>query len=376
MSFGYRQVESSLLSFEEKEANRAVFAEQEIGPNGPAALMGVMRAMRGASLNIISNQKLVKNIEQSFPELSDVDREVFLDYLHLDSMAKTEMIFETFLALCYALAFTRSSLNQSLIRYDSMIFHILPKLDAHILGSARDETIKNILSLPEVDSLGSIPPEERDLILKLTDRTVEKFVDVYTKAREFYESHLTAYNKMRHGMSVFIGMSGNLERSNFALDMVEALNRKPPNLVEIEGTLPVGNMLAIVPASDRVMNYYVTLAAEWDFYMHYIIGTLLAKIFNCAEGYLPCSRRGERQWDIGYISKSPMTSEEAKLFETIRKRVEPNFILPELKNTRLAFVFLETPREQIQEKLEKYYSAVVWYSGKGDHVLHKQVWTR
>ena len=336
----------------------------------PASLLGVMRAMRGASLNIISNRKLVKNVQQNFPELLDVDREVFVNYLYLDSMAKTEMIFETFLALCYALAFKRSSLAQSLIRYDNMTTCILPELDIHTLGSSRDATVKRILSLPEVDSLGILLPEERNLIIKLTHRCIEKFVGVYTATREFYESHLTAYNKMRHGMSVFIGMESNLERANFAIDFVKAQTRKSPNLIENDGKLPVGNMLAIIPATERVLDHYVSLAAEWDFYTHYIIGTLLARIFNCGEGYLPCTMRSEKEADVGYISNTVMTAEEAQIFEAIRKKVNPNFILPSLK-VRMGFSIGGKLLTQVQSNLERYYSASVLYSGKEEreHIL-------
>jgi hypothetical protein len=362
-----------LLPLEEKRAKQEAYILSELGPLAPATLLWITRAIRGAYLNIVSNRRLVKNVEQDFSAESPYDRESYVNYLNLDTMAKTETIFESFLALIHALAFNQSDLAQSMVWYPSMERKILPRLDAHIFGTKRDEAIRNILSVPWIDKVGDLSSTEIELLSKLTTLSIEKFVDDYTVTRDFYESHLIPYNKMRHGMAVILAMRSNLGRANFAIDLMHKMSRKPPNVIVVHGKLPIGNALAIVPSDERSLNLYERLAKEWDLYTRYIVGSLMAKMFNIGEGYLPCVMRSQGQWTISYIPKIRMSTNEQRIFNGICEKVRPNFLLPDFKS-HLEFRFGPKSEPQIQEKIEKYYSATLWYTGEGDETSYEHGW--
>jgi len=364
-----------MLSREEKEARRQQHSERTVGPFGEVALLWLTRAMRGAYLSIIADRRLIENSENDFPQLSPLDRELYLNYLHLDAMAKTVTIIESFLALCYVIAFKRRTTARSLARYPSMIEEVLPQLDGRILGSTRDHTIAEILSLPGVDAIGVLDGEERALIEKLTALTIEKFADDYGALRSFYESHLVPYNKMRHGMAVILGLRSNLQRATFAIDSIKRMARKPPNLVEIDGPFPLGNILAIVPADERSLTLYEGLARETDLYARYLVGSLLAQICNAGEGYLPCVMQNEQEWTLAYIPKHPMTPEEKKVFERIVEKLRSNFVFPSTK-AHIEFRFGSKSDPQIRAHFEKFYSAIVRYSGKGIESSYHCRWTR
>jgi hypothetical protein len=262
----------ALLTRQEKEAGRREFSVKEIGQFGEAALISVSRTMRGAYIGVISDRLLIRKTEEILPELSVADRELYRSYLYLDAMAKTMMIIETFLTLCYNLAFRRNALAKSFARTPSM-GKVLALLDQQLFGKRHGMIIRRIVSLPSVDSLGKISKQERKLLGKLAEGSAEKFADDYTFARHFYECHRTAYDKLRHGMSVILGMKSNVEQANFAIDLKKAEERKPPNAVEIQGEFPLGNILEIIPADDRTMDLYEEIARETDLYVRYIAGS-------------------------------------------------------------------------------------------------------
>jgi hypothetical protein len=364
-----------VLSREEKEARRGNYSVEVLGPFGDMALLWLTRAMRGAFINILADRLLIKNSMQGLSELSTQDRELSIGYLYLDAMAKTETIIETFLALCYVLAFETNTTAQSLARYPSMVWQILPKLDQRILGGEQKKTVAKILSLPEVDSITHLSTEERELILKLTDLSIQKFAEDYIAARDFYECHLIPYNKMRHGMSVIMGMKSNLDRANFAVDVLkEEKMRKPPNIVEINGVFPLGNMLAIVPADERTLKLYEAMARETDMYARYIVGSMFSRICNSGERYLPCIMHNEQTWLLSYVPKSPMSADEKKMFDQICERIQPDFVIPNVK-AHIEFRFGPRSDPQIQARLEKYYSAAVHYSGEGTEASYEHGYT-
>jgi hypothetical protein len=362
-----------LLSREEKEKRRGEFSVEEIGELGEAALLWVTRTMRGAYLSVVADRLLIKNSHGVFPELSTENRELYRDYLHLDAMAKTMMIIETFVTLCYTLAFRRKCLAKSLARTPSMMGQVLPALDIHILGRKRNETIRRILSLPSVGSVGDLSKRERNLLSKLSDESAQKLADDYAIARDFYECHRTAYDKLRHGMSVILGMKSNVGRANFAIDLKKKEKRKPPNVVEIQGSSPLGNAMAIIPADDRTLGVYEKLALETDLYVRYITGSLFARICNSGEGYLPCVMKSENEWVISYIPKTNMPPDEKKEFDHICEKIQPNFVMPSLK-AHVEFRFGPKYLPQIEAQLQKYHSAEVWYSGVGSESSYEYGW--
>jgi hypothetical protein len=364
-----------LLSREEKEAGRGEFSVKEVGDFGEAALIWVLRTMRGAYIGVVSDKLLIKKADEILAEVSTADRNVYRSYLYLDAMAKTMMIIETFLTLCYNLAFRRNTLAKSLARTPNMAKPVLPTLDQHLFGKKRDTIIKKILSLPSVNSVGEISKQERKLLGKLAEASAEKFADDYTAARDFYECHRTAYDKLRHGMSVILGMKSNVGQANFAIDQKKREERKPPNIVEIQGELPLGNTQEIVPADDRTINLYEGMARETDMYVRYIAGSLFARICNCGQGYLPCVMRSENEWSISYIPKTAMSLDEKKEFDQICQKIQPNFVLPNPK-THLEFQYGPKYLPQIEAKLEKYYSAELRYSRQGAESSCEYGWTR
>ncbi len=347
-----------------------------MGQFGEVALLWLTRAMRGAYLAVDADRMLIHQYSVGSPLTAVQDRELFVDYLYLDAMAKTETIIETFLALCYVLAFESGTTAQSLARYPSMVWKVLPKLDEHILGNERKNTVTKILSLPEVNSITNLSQEERNLIQKLTDLSIEKFAEDYTAARGFYESHLIPYDKMRHGMSVMLGMKSNLDRANFAVDVLkERKMRKPPNIVEINGAFPLGNVLSIVPADERTLKLYEGMARETDMYARYIVGSVLSRICNSDEGYLPCVMHNEQTWLLSYVPKSPMSADEKKMFDQICERIQPNFVIPNVK-AHVEFRFGPKSDPRIHAQLEKYYSATVHYTGEGVETYYEYGWTK
>lgn len=320
-----------------------------------------------------ADKMLIHQYSVGSPLTAIQDREQFVDYLYLDAMGKTETIIETFLALCYVLAFESGTTAQSLARYPSMVWRVLPKLDEHILGNEQKNAVTKILSLPDVNSIANLSQEEGNLIRKLTDLSIQKFAEDYSAARGFYESHLIPYDKMRHGMSVILGMKSNLDRANFAVDSKEQLPRKPPNLVEINGSFPLGNLLAIAPADERTLKLYEGMARETDMYARYIVGSMLSRICNSGEGYLPCVMHNEQTWLLSYVPKSPMNADEKKMFDQICQRIQPDFVIPNVK-AHVEFRFGPRSDPQIQAQFEKYYSATVHYSGEGTETSYEYGW--
>jgi len=88
--------------------------------------------------------------------------------------------------------------------------------------------------------------------------------------------------------------------------------------------------------------------------------------------------RTKEQFDVGYISKINMTAEETKLWDTICKKINPNFILPKL-DARMELQIGPRTLPKVQEKLEKYYSVSLLFRGNrndnDDEVMHRETWT-
>lgn len=361
-----------MLSVAEKKAKQDEYVTRELGPFAPSTLLGLGRMIRAAYLSIISDRKLIKNAGQDFLKETPYDRESYVGYLHLDAMSKTLTILESFLALIHALTFNSSHLAESLVHYPNMPSALIPKLNDRIFGSERHETVMKILSLPDVDNVGDLTAAERGLLTKLTDLSIEKFVDDYTVARDFYGSNLIPYNKMRHGMSVQLSMKSGSDRVNFAIDRIQ-MKYKPPNYVEINGKLPIGNTLVVVPVDERALGLYEKLAKEWDLYVRYIVDNLMAKMFNIGEGYLPCIMQVPGIWNLTYIPKTPMSSDEQHIFNGICEKIRPNFRPPDLKS-HMQFNFGPKSESKVKAMIEKYYAATLWYTGEGDETSYEQRW--
>lgn len=374
-----------LMTKAEKEAGNWQYSIDKLGPNAEEPLLWLSTTMRGAYLQVLSNRNLVQKYnERSCPlrrlnpfapktpvKLVGLDRELFLSYLHLDTMAKTVNIVENFLALCHVLAFHRNAVVEKLVHVPNTMSEVIPELDEAINGSQRGETTKQILSLPEMNNIGEINDEERALLSKLTDASIRKFARDYTEARSFFECHRGPYNKLRHGMSVILNMQTNLDKASFAIDTVKGSSRQPPNLVTINARFPWGNTLAIVPTNESNMAQYEIYARETDFYTRFLIGSLFSYIMNCGEGYLPGYMRTENTLVLSYIPDYQMPPSEKRVFDRICEKTLPNYVWPHLK-VRARFGFGPKYLPQVESNILTHRSATVRFTGHGNEATYER----
>ena len=373
-----------LMTKAEKEARNWQYSIDTLGPNAEDPLLWLSTTMRGAYLQVLSNRLIVRKYNERVSPLSrlnpfapktplkltGLDRNHFVSYLHLDTMAKTVNIVENFLALCYVLAFHRKLVVEKLVHVPPTMTAVIPELDEAISGSRRHEIVRKILSLPDTDVIEQINGEERELLSKLTDASIRKFSKDYTEAKSFFECLRIPYNKLRHGMSIILNIQSNEEKAGFAIGTTK--NRgQPPNLVTINASFPWGNTLAIVPANESNMAQYEMYAQETDFYTRFLIGSLFSYVKNCGDGYLPGYMRTENLLVLSYVPDYQMPPSERRVFDRICEKILPNYVWPKFRvHAKIGFGPKYLP--QVESKIRTHRSATVWFTGQGNEATYER----
>lgn len=288
-------------------------------------------------------------------------------FIMLDGLAKIMMLIEGFFALSEAILNPNKGYKHV---PKSMAYYRTRDINNFIKRfQDGDVSVWKLMGFPEISKL-ELNHDDAEFIERLFNDSCSLLAKTIKDLIDFYKCNRTAYNKLKHGLSILAGMKiKGPEGVEFPQNAVYALdrwvNREPPCLCHKskESFMPKGlewyDTMTIIPFWRDTFRKHSGIMTDLRLIIEHLTSNHLHWASNCGEDYFPLKKKSDGKYTPIIYLPYKLEGPDKERFEHVVKKITDNMNIAKMQ-VSFDFNIKDEVMRKILEYIKSNQAATIW----------------